>query len=257
MKIKVTFLGTGTSVGTPMIGCTCEVCTSSDPRDFRLRNAALVNVDGRNILIDCGPDFRQQMLREKVTSLDAILITHLHNDHTIGLDDIRPFNFMSRQDMPVYTDDFTAKNLMLRFEYVFGPSPYPGAPSANLILIDKDTPFEAAGVPITPLEVIHGKLPVLGFRFGNFAYVTDAKTITEEEMKKLEGVEFLALNALQQTQHHAHLTLEEALEVIAKIKPRKAYITHISHRMGKQSKVEPTLPKGVFFAYDGLNVECA
>ncbi len=253
----MTFLGTGTSVGIPMIGCSCEVCSSSDPHDNRLRTAALVNVDKKNILIDCGPDFRQQMLREKITALDAILITHIHNDHTIGVDDIRPFNFMTRRDMPVFTDKFTAKDLLNRFMYVFGPARYPGAPSANLIHIDKHTPFEAAGIPVIPIEVIHGKLPVLGFRFGNFAYLTDFKTIVAEELKKLEGIEYLAISALQQKQHHAHLTLEESLEIIDIIKPRKAYLTHISHRMGKQADVEKTLPEGVFFAYDGLKVDCS
>jgi phosphoribosyl 1,2-cyclic phosphate phosphodiesterase len=256
MKINVIFLGTGTSVGCPMIGCSCDVCTSNDPRDRRLRNAVLVQVGNKNILIDCGPDFRQQMLREKITWLDAILITHLHNDHTVGFDDIRPFNFMTRRDMPVYTDEFTAKDLTRRFEYVFGASLYPGAPSADIIYIDKNTPFKAAGIPIIPLEVIHGKLPVLGFRFGQFAYVTDAKTIAAEELAKLEGVEYLALNALQQKQHHAHLTLEEALEIIEIINPKKAFLTHISHKMGKHAEVAPTLPDNVVFAHDGLKVDC-
>lgn len=256
MKIKVTFLGTGTSVGTPMIGCSCEVCTSDDPRDTRFRNSVLVEADDKNILIDCGPDFRQQMLREKVARLDAVLITHIHNDHTAGFDDIRPFNFMTRQDMPVYTDEFTAKDLKRRFQYVFGPSPYPGAPRVDLIFVDKDRPFKAMGIPITPLEVIHGKLPVLGFRFDQFAYVTDAKTIAEEELAKLEGVEYLALNALQQTQHYSHLTLEEALGIIEIIKPKKAFLTHISHKMGRQAEVEPSLPENVVFAYDGLKVDC-
>lgn len=256
MKINVTFLGTGTSVGIPMIGCSCEACTSSDPRDARLRSSVLIEAEDKNILIDCGPDFRQQMLREKVGRLDAILVTHIHNDHTAGMDDIRPYNFMTRQDMPVYTDEFTAKDLKRRFQYVFGPSPYPGAPSVDLIHVDKDTPFKAAGIPVTPLEVIHGKLPVLGFRFDQFAYVTDAKTIVPEELVKLEGVEYLVLNALQQKQHHSHLTLEEALEVIKKINPKKAFLTHISHKMGKQADVEPTLPDNVFFAYDGLKVDC-
>jgi phosphoribosyl 1,2-cyclic phosphate phosphodiesterase len=256
MKVKVTFLGTGTSVGIPMIGCSCEVCTSSNPQDQRLRNSALVNVDGKNILIDCGPDFRQQMLREKVTFLDAILITHIHNDHTIGMDDIRPYNFMSKKDMPLFTDAFTAKEISNRFDYIFGPSPYPGAPSAEITLIDKNTPFDAVGVPIIPIEVIHGKLPTLGFRFDNFAYLTDVKTIAPEELEKLKGVEYLAINALQQTQHHAHLTLEEALDIIDQVKPLKAYLTHVSHKMGKAEEVSKILPEGVMFAYDGLSIEC-
>ena len=256
MKVKVTFLGTGTSVGIPMIGCTCEVCTSSNPHDQRLRKLAIVNVDGKNILIDCGPDFRQQMLRAKIKSLDAILITHLHNDHTIGLDDIRPYNFMTRKDIPLFTDAFTANEISNRFEYIFGPTPYPGAPSADITLIDKDTPFMAVGIPITPIEVIHGKLPTLGFRFDNFAYLTDVKTIAPEELEKLKGVEYLAINALQQTQHHAHLTLEEALGIIDQIKPLKAYLTHVSHKMGKAEEVSKILPEGVMFAYDGLSIEC-
>lgn len=256
MKINVTFLGTGTSVGIPMIGCDCEVCRSNDPRDNRLRTSALVKVEGKNILIDCGPDFRQQMLREGIGSLDAILITHIHNDHTIGVDDIRPFNFMTRRDMPVFTDEFTAKDLMNRFEYVFGPSPYPGAPSANLILIDKDTPFEAAEIPVTPVEAIHGRLPILGFRIENFAYMTDVKTISDEEMIKLKGVDYLVLNALQKTEHHAHLTLDEALDLIKSLNPKQAYLTHLSHKMGKHADVQQLLPEGVFIAYDGLKVEC-
>ena len=255
MKIKLTFLGTGTSQGVPVIGCECEVCHSNDPRDNRLRNAALVEINDKAFAIDCGPDFRQQMLREKVTKLDAILITHEHTDHIIGLDDIRAFNFRSKKDMPVFASQNSAIALKKRFDYIFAKSPYPGAPCVNLNLIKKEQPFEVADYPVIPIEVMHGKMPVLGFRFGDFAYITDIKTIVAEELEKLKNLDVLAISSLQESQHHSHMTLAETLDLVEKIKPKQTYLTHISHKMGKQSDFEKRLPDGVAFAYDGLKIE--
>lgn len=255
MKIKLTFLGTGTSQGVPVIGCECEVCQSDDFRDNRLRNAALIEIDDKVFAIDCGPDFRQQMLREKVSKLDAILITHEHTDHIIGLDDIRAFNFRNKKDMPVFASQNTAFALKKRFDYIFRESPYPGIPRVNLNLIKKEQLFEVAGYPVIPIEVMHGKMPVLGFRFGNFAYITDIKTITDEELGKLRNLNVLAISSLQEQQHHSHMNLQETLDLIEKIKPKQTYLTHISHKMGKHSDFEKRLPDGVAFAYDGLKIE--
>ena len=186
--MKVRILGTGTSQGVPVIGCDCEVCLSDNPKDKRLRVAALIQINGKSIAIDCGPDFRQQILAAKLSWLDAILITHEHNDHIVGLDDVRPFNFMKKQDMPVFTTDRVIKCLHQRFAYIFEKDPYPGAPMVRLNQINKDDSFEVEGIKVVPIEVMHGKLPVLGFRINDFAYLTDIKTIAEEEKAKLSGI---------------------------------------------------------------------
>jgi phosphoribosyl 1,2-cyclic phosphate phosphodiesterase len=253
-KGTITILGSGTSQGVPVIGCQCEVCRSSDPKDQRLRTAALVSWEGKNVAIDCGPDFRQQMLRENVQSLQAVWITHEHNDHIIGLDDVRPFNFMSHEDMEVYATPRVIKEVKKRFAYIFETNPYPGAPRIRLIEVDRSQAFDCHGLSTQPVEVIHGRLPVLGFRIGNVAYITDAKIIAKEELDKLHQLDTLILNALHHNPHHSHLNLSEALEVIDYLKPRQTYLTHISHRMGLCKKIDPQLPEGVHLAYDGLKI---
>jgi len=247
-------LGTGTSQGVPVIGCTCEVCHSADIRDKRLRTSALIRIGNTHIAIDTGPDFRQQMLRTNTTKLDAVLFTHEHNDHIIGLDDVRTFNFMSRSPMQVYATEQVEAELRQRFAYVFAKNRYPGAPRVEIKRISKDIPFTVEGVQIIPIEVMHGKMPVLGFRFGDFAYITDMKTISREELKKLEGLSVLVLNTLHRREHHSHINLQQALELILKINPKQVWLTHISHTMGLHAEVEKELPENVRLGYDGLKI---
>jgi phosphoribosyl 1,2-cyclic phosphate phosphodiesterase len=230
------------------------VCTSPDPRDARLRSAALLEVDEKNIAIDCGPDFRQQMLRGDVRSLEAILITHEHNDHIIGLDDVRPFNFMQRRSMPIYATLRVQQELKSRFAYAFDQNPYPGAPSFELHTISKENAFFVADIPILPIEILHGKLSVLGFRIGDFTYITDMKTIPEVEIPKIEGTKVLILSALHLTPHHSHANLEEAVALALRIGAEQTYFTHISHTMGLYRDVTKILPKGIALAYDGLEI---
>ena len=251
---KVTFLGTGTSQGVPVVGCKCEVCSSEDARDHRLRCAAMVEIAGTTLLIDAGPDLRQQLLRAKVTKVDAILLTHEHNDHIIGIDDVRPLNFLQKKHMPIYAIDRVQQDLKHRFAYIFDKDPYPGAPRLELHTITPTDNFEIEGISITPIKVLHGQLPIVGFRFGDFTYITDAKTISATELEKVKGTRLLVLNALHHSMHHAHLNLEEALEWVERIQPEKAYLLHISHRMGRHEAVTATLPNGVFLAYDGLEI---
>ncbi|MBX2871954.1 MAG: MBL fold metallo-hydrolase [Saprospiraceae bacterium] len=251
MDFQLTILGTGTSQGVPIIGCDCPVCQSTNPKDNRLRTSALLQVGDQQVSIDCGPDFRQQMLRAKVSHLDGLLFTHAHNDHIIGLDDVRPFNFRQKKDMPVYATVEVQQALTKRFDYVFEPNPYPGAPMVVLKTIE-NRPFEIEGIPIQPVQFLHGKLFVLGFRIGNLAYLTDMKTISTEEKAKLRNLKTLVINALHYKAHHSHLNLEEALALIEELAPEKAYLTHVSHRMGLYDEVNPTLPAGVELAYDGL-----
>jgi phosphoribosyl 1,2-cyclic phosphate phosphodiesterase len=254
IKLKVTFLGTGTSQGIPVIGCDCPVCQSNDPRDKRLRTSVFLEIDKKHIIIDTGPDFRQQMLRKQVKYLDAVLITHDHNDHIIGIDDIRPFNFMANRKMPVYASKKTAENLNERFSYVFAKNPYPGAPMIDLIQVNKNKKFKFNDIDIVPIEALHGKMPVMGYRIGDFTYLTDVKTISDKELKKVSGSKVLVLNALHRKEHHSHLNLEQALELIEKIKPQTAYLIHLSHNMGFHAKVARELPENVYLAYDGLSV---
>ncbi len=251
IDFQLTILGTGTSQGVPIIGCDCPVCQSPNPKDKRLRTSALLQVGDQQLSIDCGPDFRQQMLRAKVRHLDGVLFTHAHNDHIIGLDDVRPFNFRQKKDMPVYATVEVQQALTRRFDYVFEPNPYPGAPMVVLKTIE-NRPFDIAGIPIQPVQFLHGKLSVLGFRIGNLAYLTDMKTISEEEKLKLQNLKTLVINALHYKPHHSHLNLEEALALIEELAPEQAYLTHVSHRMGLHDEVNPTLPPGVQLAYDGL-----
>jgi phosphoribosyl 1,2-cyclic phosphate phosphodiesterase len=252
-EFNVVFLGTGTSQGVPVIGCTCEVCQSNNPKDKRLRTSLLIKYKDQQIVIDTGPDFRQQMLREQVSKLDAVLFTHEHKDHIAGLDDIRAFNFKSGMPMEVFLSKRVEAGLQKEFHYIFSPIQYPGIPKLNLNYIDK-TPFQVNGIQVTPIEVMHYKLPVTAFRIGNFSYVTDANKIAPEEFEKLKGTDFLVINALRKEKHISHFNLEEALEIIEKINPKMAYLTHLSHLMGTHEKVSELLPENVQIAFDGLSV---
>ena len=251
--LKVTILGTGTSQGVPVIGCNCDVCTSSDPRDNRTRTSALISSDTTNVLIDIGPDFRQQMLREKVSDLHGVLLTHEHNDHVSGLDDIRPINFLHRKDIKLYGLARTLDLLKARFSYVFDEEyDYPGKPRVLVEDIDMETNLRIGDIDLTSVGIMHGGLPILGFRVQNFCYITDAKTIDPDQMQKLTGIDTLVINALHHNRHYSHLNLNEALAMIERIQPRQAYLIHISHNMGLAEEVEQMLPEHVHLAYDGL-----
>lgn len=254
--MRITVLGTGTSQGVPIIGCACEVCTSKDPRDQRLRVSVIVETMGKRILIDAGPDLRQQLLRAKVDALDAVLLTHEHMDHVVGMDDLRPFSFRHQppKAVPIYADEPTLAAVRRVFAYAFMDNKYPGVPEFDLRTIGRQ-PFQAEGVHVQPVEVMHMHMPVLGFRIGGFAYVTDAKTIAPKELDKLRGCEVLILNALRLKPHYSHLNLEEALAIVEDVKPRRAFFTHISHWLGKHAEVEAALPAHVRLAYDGLTVD--
>ena len=251
--MKITFLGTGTSQGIPMIANNHPVCLSKNKKDKRLRSSVMISWDAINYIIDCGPDFRAQMLRENVQSINGILFTHEHSDHTAGFDDVRPFSYQM-DEVPIFINKRTLKSLQQRFEYVFTTvNRYPGAPKVAVNLID-DTAFYLDGVEVTPIEVSHGTLPVTCYRFNNFAYLTDVKTISEAEKEKLKGVKVLVVNALRQESHPTHFNLEEALEFVEEINPERAYLSHISHKLGFHEEVQKTLPKNVFLAYDGLKI---
>lgn len=254
-QMKITFLGTGTSQGVPVIACNCGVCTSLDKKDKRLRTSILIEIDNRNFVVDTGPDFRQQMLREKVDQLDAVLFTHEHKDHIAGMDDIRAFNFISSgKEMEIYATSAVQSALKREFHYVFDEEDkYPGVPMVHLNTIDKN-PFSIQGIEIVPIEVSHFRMKVLGYRVQDFTYITDANSISAEEMKKIEGTKILVLNALRKSPHISHFSLEEALELIKQINPERAYLTHISHLLGTHAEVSKELPENVFLAYDGLSI---
>jgi phosphoribosyl 1,2-cyclic phosphate phosphodiesterase len=251
--LTITFLGTGTSQGVPVIGCTCEVCCSLDFRDKRLRTSVHIEVKGKSLVIDTGPDFRQQMLREEIAHLDGVLFTHAHRDHTAGLDDVRAFNFKQGISMPVLGSKATLEQLQSDFAYIFGPKEYPGLPRIALTEIN-DQPFTFEGIPILPLPVLHFRMPVLGFRIGNFSYITDTNTIPDETLRMLEGTEVLVLTALQREQHISHFNLQEAIDMVHRIHPAKAYFTHISHKLGLHADVTQELPPSMHLAYDGLRL---
>ncbi len=251
--MKVTFLGTGTSQGVPVIGCTCEVCRSLDYRDKRLRSSVHLDILGQSLVIDTGPDFRQQMLRENINKLDAVILTHAHRDHTSGIDDVRAYNFLQSITMPVYATADTLSQIKNDFAYIFGPDNYPGLPRLDVHAITEN-PFAINNITITPLPVLHLKLPVMGFRVGNFSYITDASFIPEATYEKLKGTKILVLNALQREKHISHFNLTEALENVKKINPEKAYFTHISHKMGLHAEVSKKLPESISLAVDGLQV---
>ena len=253
--MKVTFLGTGTSQGVPVIACQCAVCMSDDKYDNRLRVSVLIEVEGKTIVIDSGPDFRYQMLRAGVKKLDAILYTHEHKDHVAGLDDVRAFNYKQDSEVDIYAHKRVQEALKKEFHYVFSGNNYPGIPRLKLNTIEDGQSFQAAGIDIVPILVMHFQLPVYGFRFGDFTYITDAKTITAEEKLKIKGSDILVINALQKEKHISHFTLDEALELAAEIGAKKTYLTHISHRLGTHAEVSKQLPEGVFLAYDGLELD--
>lgn len=251
--MKVTFLGTGTSQGVPVIGSDDPVCLSLDFRDKRLRTSVMIEDQGQVFVIDTGPDFRQQMLREKVKRLDAVIFTHQHKDHTAGLDDIRSFYFRQKKDIPVYAKKDVIEQLKMEFAYMFVADKYPGVASLDIHPITNE-PFSVGKTTFTPIEVLHYKLPVFGFRIKDFTYITDAKYIEDKELEKIKGSEVLVLNALQKSKHISHLTLSEALEIVEKVQPKKTYFTHISYKLGFHAEVEKELPPNVFLAYDGLQL---
>lgn len=253
--MKVTFLGTGTSQGVPVIGCTCKACLSTNKKDNRLRTSIYIEIEGVYIVVDTGPDFRYQMLRAGVSELDAILITHEHNDHIIGLDDIRAFNYILKKDIPLFTTERVLKEVKRRFHYVFHDNSYPGIPRVTAHEITASNSFKIKGIDILPIEVMHGYLPVLGFRIGSFTYITDAKTIDDEAKKLIKGTEVLVLNALRFREHHSHFTVDQAVEMAQKLGAKTTYLTHISHNMGVMDEWEANLPEGIRAAYDGLVIE--
>lgn len=252
--MKITFLGTGTSQGIPVIGSNHPVCQSSDPRDKRLRVSVLVSWKNYNFVIDCGPDFRQQMLANNVVRLDGILFTHEHADHTAGIDDIRPY-FFRQGDIPIYAHQRVVDSLRRRFDYIFSDiNRYPGAPAVKVNLVRNNEPFPVGDLKAIPIEAFHNRLPVLGYRLGDFAYLTDVKTISDEESEKLKGIKVLTVNALRKDPHHSHFNLDEALDFVEKVGPGEAYFTHISHHMGFHNEVEKELPPHVHLAYDNLSI---
>ncbi len=251
--IKITVLGSGTSQGVPVIACDCDVCHSSDAKDSRFRSSIMITIDERNYVIDTGPDFRQQMLQADVKRLDAILFTHEHKDHIAGMDDIRAFNYRTQQPMRVFCDSRVEEALRREFYYVFANERYPGVPSVEINKIQNVT-FSLDGVDVLPIEVMHYKLPVMGFRIQDFVYITDAKTVSEEERNKVRGAKVLIVNALHRSPHLSHFNLEEALDFIADVKPEKAYLTHISHLFGKHEDITKELPENVQLCYDGLEI---
>jgi phosphoribosyl 1,2-cyclic phosphate phosphodiesterase len=253
--MRITFLGTGTSQGVPVIGCPCAVCTSSDPHDNRLRCSVMIEKGERRLVIDTGPDFRQQMLRSNVKNLDAVVFTHEHKDHMAGLDEVRAFNFLNQgKAMPVYATEQVQRAIRREYAYIFETPSYPGIPRIDIRTIDEQ-PFNAEGFALIPVKVFHHLLPVLGFRIGNFVYITDANRIDEEERKKIRGADVIVLNALRREQHISHFTLQEAVDLIADLKPKRAYLTHISHQMGRHADVNAELPEHIRLAHDGLEIE--
>ncbi|MDE6321330.1 MAG: MBL fold metallo-hydrolase [Muribaculaceae bacterium] len=250
--MKITFLGTGTSTGVPQIRCNCSTCRSLDSRDHRLRASVLCEVDDCSLLIDCGPDFRTQMLRIGSPRLDALLITHQHYDHVGGVDDLRPY--CTHDGFPIYCQENVASDLRECVPYCFVQNPYPGVPHFQLHNIEAQKPFTVKGVEILPLHVDHYKLSILGYRIGDTAYITDANHLSEATMQQLKGLDTLVLNALRHEPHMSHFSLPEALEVVERLQPRVTYLTHLSHQMGRYLDIEPALPAGVHLAYDMLTI---
>lgn len=252
--MKVTFLGTGTSMGVPVVMCPCAVCTSTDSRDKRLRTSVYIEEGDTGIVIDTGPDFRQQMLANGVKNLSAIVFTHEHKDHTGGLDDIRPFNYQKKGAIPVYATLRVIDHIKKEYEYIFAETRYPGIPEVEMNEIT-DVPFYVNDILLEPIKVLHHKLPVLGFKIGKFAYITDANHISESEKQKLRNLDVLILNALQIDPHISHFTLQQALNLVEELKPRATYFTHISHKLGRHADIQAILPPSVWLAYDGLTLD--
>jgi phosphoribosyl 1,2-cyclic phosphate phosphodiesterase len=252
--VKLTFLGTGTSQGVPVVACQCLVCLSENPKDKRLRASVMIETESQCLVVDAGPDFRQQMLTHQVRQLNGILITHEHVDHIFGLDDIRAFNWVQKQATDIYAEERVQIAIRRIFDYVFSTWKYPGIPQMHLHLIE-NVPFMINDLEVIPIRGYHYKLPVFGFRFGKIAYVTDVNRLEDAEVEKLRGLDVLVLNALRKEEHISHYSLSQALEVIAEVKPGKAYLTHLSHQMGFYDQVQAELPENVFLAYDGLEIE--
>ena len=253
--LKIKFLGTGTSTGIPMIACECAVCTSTDGKDKRLRSSILVESENTRLVVDTTPDFRYQMLRENVKRLDAVLFTHPHKDHIAGLDDVRAFNFFQEQAMQVYANQMTIDALMREFAYAFADKKYPGVPNLELNTIALE-PFMIGDIPVIPIEVWHLKMPVYGFRFGDFTYITDANRIEAPEKEKIKGSKILVVNALRREKHISHYNLEEAVGLVQELKIPQAYFTHISHQLGRHEEIEKRLPQGIHLGHDGLEMIC-
>lgn len=251
--LTITFLGSGTSSGVPMIGCDCEVCTSSDPRDNRLRSSILVRSAKTTLVVDSTPDFRYQMLRAGVKKLDGIIFTHPHKDHIAGLDDVRAYNFFSRQPMNIYANEMTQMNIIREFPYAFAETKYPGVPEIQINSIDQE-PFMVGDIEVTPIMVWHMRMPVLGFRFGDFTYITDANQIDAAEQEKIKGSTHMVLNALRHEKHISHFTLNEAIEMVQTLGVPNAWFTHISHQLGLHASIDSRLPQGMHLAYDGLTL---
>lgn len=252
--MKITFLGTGTSQGIPIIACPCAVCNSADSRDNRLRTSIMIEENEKNYVIDTGPDFRQQMLRENVKNMNAVIFTHEHKDHTAGFDDIRAFNFIQKKKIDVYASERVEEAIRREFAYIFSDFKYPGIPEVTMHRITHK-PFKVEGLEFIPIEVMHYKLPVLGFRIGDFTYITDANHISEKEKAKIRGSKILVLNALRKEEHISHFTLQQAIEMVKELKPEKAYFTHISHQLGLHAEIEKELPENMYLAFDGLKLE--
>jgi phosphoribosyl 1,2-cyclic phosphate phosphodiesterase len=249
--LKITFLGTGTSTGIPMIACGCAVCTSTHKKDKRLRSSILVQSEKTTLVVDTTPDFRYQMLRADVKNLDAVLFTHPHKDHIAGLDDVRAYNYFQEQPMQIYANPMTIDALMREFAYAFADKKYPGVPNLELNTIGLE-PFLIGDIPILPVQVWHLKMPVFGFRFGAFTYITDANKIDEPEKEKIRGSQVIVLNALRREKHISHYTLDEAVELVQELNVPEAYFTHISHQLGKHHDIEKSLPQGIHLGYDGM-----
>jgi phosphoribosyl 1,2-cyclic phosphate phosphodiesterase len=254
--LKITFLGTGTSQGIPVINCTCAVCLSANHKDKRLRTSVWIQTDDHSFVIDIGPDFRQQALKNKISIIDALFITHEHADHTAGLDDIRPINFSMGKKIPLYTELRVINDLKQRFYYVFGENDYPGLPQIELHEIESNKPLQINHDTIIPLKISHGRFEILGFKIGDFVYITDAKFISDQVIESIGSCKILVLNALRHKEHHSHLNLNQALEFIEKINPDEAYLTHMSHQLGLHDEIESTLPNNVHLAYDNLQLNC-
>ena len=252
--MKITFLGTGTSQGVPIIACQCPICVSNNPKDNRLRSSVLVETIDGNLVIDSGPAFRQQMLRQKVDDLRALIFTHGHKDHTAGMDDIRAFNYILQKPIDIYADETTIKVLKKDFDYAFSDKKYPGVPELNVHEI-KNQAFNIGVTSITPIEVLHYKLPVYGFRINDFTYITDANFIADIEKEKIKGSKILVLNALRKEPHISHFSLSEAIALAQEIGAEQTYFTHISHQLGLHDEVQSQLPENIYLAYDGLTIE--
>jgi phosphoribosyl 1,2-cyclic phosphate phosphodiesterase len=253
--LTISTLGSGTSSGVPMIACECAVCTSSDKKDKRLRSSIMVQSATTTVVVDSTPDFRYQMLRERVKRLDAVLFTHQHKDHIAGLDDVRAFNYFQEQAMQVYANPMTIDALMREFAYAFAEKKYPGIPNIELNTIGFES-FTIGDISITPIQVWHLKLPVLAYRFGDFTYITDANKIDEAEKEKIRGSKIIIVNALRKEKHISHFNLEEAIALVQELQVPQAYFTHISHQLGRHEEIEKGLPAGMHLAYDGLKLIC-